>query len=106
MEKIIDGKVQRGDIVFGFVCLGDVLGMLPSMFHITPQSWMVPLAITFALIGGIFGMYITREEKIEPPNDIDINEILEKTFESKVHVFDSTMTKEERNKKFEELFGW
>lgn len=62
MEKIIDGKVQRGDIVFGFVCVGSVLGMLPSMLHIAPQSWMVPLAITFALLGGMFGLYITKEE--------------------------------------------
>lgn len=34
------------------------------------------------------------------------NELLQKTFESKAHVFDSSMTKEERNKKFDELFGW
>lgn len=34
------------------------------------------------------------------------NELLQKTFESKANVFDSSMTKEERNKKFDELFGW
>lgn len=63
MEKIIDGKVQRGDIVFGFVCVGNVLGMLPSIVHIAPQSWLVPLSITFALLGGAFGLYITKEEQ-------------------------------------------